>query len=317
VSAFASPIEVYGLARRFGTRLALDDVSLEVPAGRVHALLGRNGAGKTTLLRVLTGVVAPTAGTARVCGVDVRQDPRGVRGMIGLVPSGDRAFYLRLSGLENLVFYARLHGLRRRPARARALVALEAVGLDDHARQRVGTYSHGMQKRLAIARALLREPTVLLVDEATHDLDPEWSAQIRQLVLGVARRGAAVLWTTQRVDEVRGLADRLTLLDHGRVRFDGTVGALLERAPTTRYVLGVRNGTAGRLPTAYLPELPPAIGVLEHRPDERELVITLRHGAVLGDALQLLLGSPLTVVSCRQETPEVEDAFLRLLEDAA
>jgi ABC-2 type transport system ATP-binding protein len=222
-----SALEVRGLRRRFDRRLALDGVDFVVPAGEIHALLGPNGAGKTTLLRTISGLVAPTEGRVSVFGADVTAGTRARRGHVGLVPSGDRTFYLRISGLENLIFFARLQGLPRRMAAARAREALDAVGLADAARRNVGTYSHGMQKRLSIARALLTEPLVLLVDEATHDLDPEGADRVRSLVAERAAAGAAVVWATQRVEEISGFAHRVTLLSAGRVRFTGSVVELL------------------------------------------------------------------------------------------
>jgi ABC-2 type transport system ATP-binding protein len=221
------PLDVRGLRRRFDRAMALDGVDFAVHQGEIHALLGPNGAGKTTLLRTISGLVAPTEGSVRVLGADVTTGSRALHGCIGLVPSGDRTFYLRISGLENLVFFARLQGMRRRRAVARAHEVLAAVGLSDAARRRVGTYSHGMQKRLSIARALLTEPEVFLVDEATHDLDPEGAQRVRSLVAERAAQGAAVVWTTQRVDEISGFANRVTVLSGGRVRFTGSVGELL------------------------------------------------------------------------------------------
>jgi ABC-2 type transport system ATP-binding protein len=220
-------LEVRGLRRRFDRRWALDGVDLVVPAGEIHALLGPNGAGKTTLLRTIGGLVAPTEGSVSVLGLDVTAASRTRRGHVGLVPSGDRTFYLRISGLENLVFFARLQGLPRRKAVARAQEVLAAVGLADAARRRVATYSHGMQKRLSIARALLTEPGVLLVDEATHDLDPEGAERVRSLVVERAAAGSAVVWATQRVEEISGFANCVTLLSAGQVRFTGSVGELL------------------------------------------------------------------------------------------
>jgi ABC-2 type transport system ATP-binding protein len=203
---------VRGLTRRFESTTALDGVDLTVEEGEIHALLGPNGAGKTTLLRMLSGLVAPTEGSVVVPSAEVTAGSRALHGRVGLVPSGDLTLYLRISGLENLVFFARLQGLRKRAAVARAHEVLEAVGLGDTGRHRVGTYSHGMQKRLSIARALLTQPGVLLVDEATHDLDPEGAERVRSLVAERAAAGAAVVWATQRVDEIGGFADRVTLL---------------------------------------------------------------------------------------------------------
>jgi ABC-2 type transport system ATP-binding protein len=222
-------VEVNDLRRRFGAVEALCGVSLEVEAGEVHALLGPNGAGKTTLMRVLSGLVEPSGGSAYVLDRPAGRS-RELRERIDLVPSGDRSFYLRLSGLENLAFFARMHGLRRRAARERAAELLDAVGLSESAQRPVNTYSHGMQKRLSFARALLHGPSVLLVDEATHDLDPAAAATVRELIAACAERGAAVLWATQRLDELRGFADRVTLLSGGVAAFDGTVEALAARA---------------------------------------------------------------------------------------
>jgi ABC-type multidrug transport system ATPase subunit len=308
------PVHVHALVRRFGTTVALDGVSLDVEDGQTHALLGRNGAGKTTLLRVLTGLVAPTTGTVKIGGLDVAGSPLTVRAHIGLVPSGDRSFYLRISGFENLVFFARLRGFWRADARRRAQASLERVGLADAAHRPVGTYSHGMQKRLSVARALLDEPAVLLIDEATHDLDPEGAREIRELVREAASRGTAVLWATQRVDEIRDLADRLTLLDAGSVRFQGTVAELLERTPSVRYLLGLRNGTSDPLERILTPEFE-TIGTIWQRAGDGDYVLSLERGAVLGDALAHFVRAGVTVVSCRHEMPEIEDAFVNLLRD--
>jgi ABC-2 type transport system ATP-binding protein len=313
-----APIDVRSLTRSFGAKRALDGVSLTVPTGGVHALLGPNGAGKTTLLRVLTGLVAPTSGHALVGGTDVAGSPLAVRRLIGIVPSGDRTFYLRLSGIENLLFFGRLRGYGRREARERAARRLADVGLADAARQPVGTYSHGMQKRLSVARALLHDPPVLLVDEATHDLDPAAARGVRDLVQQAAEGGAAILWATQRVEEIRGLADRLTLLDGGCVRFEGTVGELIEQTPATSYVLGLANGALppGAL-AARLNERLGSLGEVTHRSGPGEFVLTLAHGTVLGDALAAVIASDVALLSCRQELPEVEDAVVRMLRQEA
>ena len=297
-------IDVRGVSRSFGERAVLRDVSLRVAPGEIHALLGPNGAGKTTLLRILSGLVDPTSGS-----VEVAAPP-------GLVPSGDRTFYLRISGLENLVFFARMHGLRRAQARRRALEVLELVGLGDATRRPVGRYSHGMQKRLSFARALLAEPTLLLVDEATHDLDPEGAERIRALTCELARRGAAILWTTQRIDEIRGFADAITFLHRGAVRFAGSVPELIARGDRSpRYVLRVRHGD---------PDVAPAPAALQRAHGSTAAVSAAGDGAgehfllsphddaTLGGAVAALAMAGYDVLACRQERSEVEEAFLAL-----
>jgi ABC-2 type transport system ATP-binding protein len=310
-------IEADRLVQVYRRSPALDGVSLSVEPGEIHALLGPNGAGKTTLVRILSGLLSPTAGTVEVAGVNAARNPRDLRTLIGTVPSGDRSFYLRISGLENLVFFARMHGFRRREATELARKALGHVGLSDAARKRVGEYSHGMQKRLSVARALLSEPRVLLIDEATHDLDPEGSRRVQALVTEAADRGAAILWATQRLDEIRGFARTVTLLDRGKVRFQGSVPRLLEHSVPRRYVVRLRNGRPGAV------SLDPAQRALGSNatissPVEagsEQHVLVLAEGAVLGDAVAALSAARIQVLACRQERSEIEEAFLALTED--
>jgi ABC-2 type transport system ATP-binding protein len=297
---------VESATRSFGDVRALDGVSLEVCPGEVHALLGPNGAGKTTLLRLLTGLVTPTGGRVAVLGANVGARHR--RDGVGYVPSGDRSFYERLSGEENLLFFGRLHGLGKRAARARARELLGQVGLADAAARPVAAYSHGMQKRLSVARALLGSPAVLLVDEATHDLDPVNAARVRGLVSRLADQGSGVLWATQRIEEIRGFADRATLLVDGRVRFAGAVAALLAQAESRRYVL--RLGGNRRL--SELQEVLGPAARLAALAETGHVALELRDGAVLGDVVSMLAAAGARVHDCRRERAEAEDAFLAL-----
>jgi ABC-type multidrug transport system ATPase subunit len=303
----APVVEVDDLHRSFGDVEALRGVSLEVCSGEIHAVLGPNGAGKTTLMRILCGLVDPSAGSAYV--MDRRTGgPPSMRKSIGLVPSGDRSFYLRLSGFENLVFFARINGMSRRPARRRAGEVLEAVGLTAAGRRPVSTYSHGMQKRLSFARALLHEPDVLLVDEATHDLDPAAAAQVRALTGERAREGTTILWATQRIEELAGFADRVTVLDRGLVCFAGTVAALAAEGGGDRHVVGLGPRT-----TAGLPAMAAALESLGHvqpASDAAHVLITLAPGVSLGAALAALTAAGAEVASCRDERPPIERAFL-------
>lgn len=295
------------VVRRFGDTTVLDRVDLEVYGGEIHALLGPNGAGKTTLIRLLCGLVDPHEGEVRT------QIP------VGFVPSGDRTFYMRISPLENLVFFARLNGLKLREARRQAHEVLEKVGLSDAAGRPVGRCSHGMQKRLSVARALLIKPRVLLVDEATHDLDPEGARRIYTLVTGLAQEGTAVLWTTQRVEEVRNFADSITFLVGGKVRFTGSPAELADMAPNRRYVVRVQSTDAARIPTAAALQL--AVGrkakVLAGGGAQDNFVLAPQSDAELGSAVACLIDAGYEVLSCRQERAEIEEAFLALAEEAA
>jgi len=305
-------IEVEGLHRSFGPVHALRGVDLEVAHGEIHALLGPNGAGKTTLMRILSGLVDPTEGSAFVLDRRAGRSSE-LRALIGMVPPGDRTFYLRLSGLENLIFFARLHGLRRRAARARAAELLAAVGLADAAARPISTYSHGMQKRLSFARALLADPQLLLVDEATHDLDPVAAQQVRDLTVAAAERGAGVLWATQRIEELHGFARTVTVLDHGTVAFTGAVTALAAMGSGDRHILQLGPGSAP--PASVLDGL----GTLEPAPgeDAGHVLLALAPGASLGAAIAALTAAGAEIVSCRDERQPLERAFLAVTGEQA
>ncbi|HEX2046098.1 MAG TPA: ABC transporter ATP-binding protein [Gaiellaceae bacterium] len=315
----ALPIEVVHVSRSFDRELVLNDISLDVEPGHVRALLGPNGAGKTTLLRILSGLAAPDSGSVRVGGLDPLVHDRVVRRRLGLVPSGDRTFYERLSGLENLVFFARLHGMRRRDALARAREVLEQVELRDAARRAVRTYSHGMQKRLSVARALLTRPSVFLVDEATHDLDPAAARNVMDTIRAFCDEGAAVVWATQRIDEIRGFADRVTLLSRGNVRFSGTVPDLMSHAAPRRFLLRLRNGRpAGALDDRIERALGGRGSIASAAgASSGHYTMNLRDGVVLGDALAALAGAGIQVLACREERSEIEEAFLSLMREDA
>jgi ABC-2 type transport system ATP-binding protein len=310
-------VEARDVSRHFGRKVALEQVSLHLEEGQIHALLGPNGAGKTTLLRLLAGLVLPSSGSVRVLDFDTARSRRAMRQRLGLIPSGDRSFYLRISGFENLLFFARLHGMRKRQAASRSREVLEEVGLTEASHLRVGYYSHGMQKRLSIARALLTDPALFLVDEATHDLDPEGARQVRELIRGRASRGAGVIWATQRLDEIRGFADTVTLISQGKVCFSGTVPRLMSYAIPRRYLLRVRNGRLNG--PALAPVLDRAVAGLgtitsthDDEPDSEHFLLSLADDAVLGDAIASLVAADVQVLACSEERSEIEEAFLSL-----
>jgi len=211
-------IEVAGLRKRFGRIQALDGVHLQVPMGSVTALVGRNGAGKSTLIRVLATSVLPDTGRVEVCGHEVAADPMTVRRQIGLTLGEDRSFFWRLSGRQNLEFFARLEGLGRRTLEARVDYLLSAVELSDVAGRRVDRYSTGMRSRLGVARALVGDPRVLLFDEPTRSLDPPSATAVRQLLRTLMSGGArCALLATHDLSEALSLADQILVLRGGRV----------------------------------------------------------------------------------------------------
>jgi ABC-2 type transport system ATP-binding protein len=308
-------LDARDVSHRFGDKLVLDQVSLTLREREIHALLGPNGAGKTTLIRILAGLLHSSEGFVDVAGFDPRANARTFRQRIGLLPSGDRSFYLRISGFENLLFFARLHGLRRRAAGRRALEVLAEVGLEEAAHLRVGSYSHGMQKRLSVARALLTSPPVLLVDEATHDLDPVGAQLVRDLISSIAANGSAIVWATQRLDEINGFASGVTLLDRGTVRFVGSVPELMALAVPTRFVVQLdRVDTERGLHAAHDLLSGTAQFVAVDGQSAEHFLLALEDDAVLGDALAALTAAGLRILSCREERSNVEEAFRRLTE---
>ena len=214
----ADGIEVTGLVRRFGSFVALDGVDLSIRRGEIVAVLGENGAGKSTLIRVLATTLLPHAGTVMVDGHDVTTEASEAQATTGLVLSEERSFFWRLSGRQNLEFFAALRGIGRREARRRAERALASVNLVEVADRRVDRYSTGMRARLSLARAFLDDPTVLLLDEPTRSLDAVASNDIRTLVRQLAaERDAAVLFATHDLHEVAAEATWTVVLSHGRV----------------------------------------------------------------------------------------------------
>jgi ABC-2 type transport system ATP-binding protein len=226
-------ITMRGVTKRFGPTEALKGVDLDVAPGQIVALLGANGAGKSTLVRIAATTMIPDEGAVEIGGWDVLRRPADARARTGVVLNEERSFYWRLSGRDNLEFFAALHSLGRRAARARAEEALRAVALEDVADRRVDRYSSGMRARLSLARGLLGKPSVLLLDEPTRSLDPMASITVRDLIRGLASTlGAAVLFVTHDLHEAADVASSVVILAGGRIttRVEGaTTAAELEQ----------------------------------------------------------------------------------------
>lgn len=218
-------IEASGLVRTFGRTRAVDGVDLTIEQGTVFGLLGPNGAGKTTIVRMLATLLPPDSGTARVFGHDIVTEADAVRNRVSL--TGQFASVDEdLTGRENLVMLARLLGFRRAAARQRAEQLLDAFGLLDAADRQVKTYSGGMRRRIDIAASIVVRPDLIFLDEPTTGLDPRSRTQVWSIVRTLVEDGTTVLLTTQYLEEADQLADRIAVVDHGRIIAEGTSGQL-------------------------------------------------------------------------------------------
>jgi len=226
-------IEAHGLRKRFGATVALDGIDLEVPAGAILGVLGPNGAGKTTAVRILTTLARPDSGSARVAGHDVLADAQAVRASIG-VTAQDATLDEVLTGRQNLHMVGRLSGLGRALARTRAGELLEQFGLTDAADRILKQYSGGMRRRLDLAAGLVTRPPVLFLDEPTTGLDPTSRVRMWDVIRELVADGVTLLLTTQYLDEADQLADRIVVIDHGRVIAGGTAAELKAQTPGAR-----------------------------------------------------------------------------------
>jgi ABC-2 type transport system ATP-binding protein len=224
-SADGSIVFVRDLVHAFGEVRALDGVSLAFEPGIIYGLLGPNGAGKTTLIRVLATLLRPRSGQVVVAGADVLADPTAARARIGLAGQF-AAVDEYLTGRENVEMVGRLYGLPRKEARRRASEVLERIGLTDAAGRRVDTYSGGMRRRLDLAASLVGRPQVMFLDEPTSGIDPRNRIELWQLIEDLVRTGTTVLLTTQHLEEADRLADRIGVIDEGRIVDEGTADEL-------------------------------------------------------------------------------------------
>ncbi|WP_138442748.1 ATP-binding cassette domain-containing protein [Sinomonas susongensis] len=283
-------ITARGLVKRYRDRVVLDGVDLDVAAGTVFALLGPNGAGKTTAVHILATLVRPDSGTAVLAGHNLAQDPQGVRSVIGLTGQFAAVDNL-LTGEENLRLMADLRHLGPREGRRRVAELLERFDLTQAARKPLATYSGGMRRRLDLAMTLVGTPQIVFLDEPTTGLDPRSRQTMWDIVRELIADGATIFLTTQYLDEADRVADRVAVLDRGRIVGEGTPGELKSRVGTEVLLIKDPDGTPR-------PEIP-------------------IDGTVRGlrDALAAVDGDPAAVVSLR--APSLDDVFFALTGSAA
>jgi ABC-2 type transport system ATP-binding protein len=229
-------LRVEHLVKRYGERVAVDDISFKVEQGRTIGLLGPNGAGKTTTLAMITGLTPPDGGAISVGGSSLATDPNGVKRKIGLVPQ-DLALYEETTARANLQVFGALYGMQGAALGAAIDDALALVGLADRAGDKVASFSGGMKRRLNIAGALLHDPELILLDEPTVGIDPQSRNAIFDNLAELRRRGKTLVYTTHYMEEAERLCDRIVVMDHGRIMADDTLAGLLARAPAPNRLL--------------------------------------------------------------------------------
>jgi daunorubicin/doxorubicin transport system ATP-binding protein len=305
----ANAIETIGLVKTFGATRALDDMNLTIRGGSVYGLLGPNGAGKTTAIRVLATLLKPSAGRAMVLGLDVARDAAAVRRKVSL--TGQYASIDEdLTGHENLVLVSRLLGMSWAGARSRATELLTAFALSEAASRQVRTFSGGMRRRIDIAASLVTRPEILFLDEPTTGLDPRSRNQVWDLIRQIAAEGTTVLLTTQYLEEADRLAERMAVIDHGRVIAEGTSRELKASIGGNALRLQLANHdqraeahalVSGLLGDSVLPNTDPTA-----------ISVKVKDASAAADVLGALARARIQLSDFSLGTPSLDDVFFTL-----
>ena len=302
-------IETHQLVKTFGETRAVDGIDLRIARGSVYGLLGPNGAGKTTTIRVLTTLIRPTSGSATVLGHDVVREAKQVRRKVA-VTGQFASIDAELTGHENLVLVGRLLGLPWRDAKERASELLTAFGLEDASKRLARTYSGGMRRRLDIAASLVVSPEVLFLDEPTSGLDPRSRNRVWDIVRAIAKEGTTVLLTTQYLEEADVLADRLAVIDHGRLIAEGTSNEL--KRSVGAGALHVRLEHADQREAAE-ELLAMALGSEVHNGSDAHTLTAVAHDRVaVAGALRVLSEADIQVAEFSVGQPSLDEVFFAL-----
>ncbi len=308
-------VEVDDVVKTFGESIrALDGVSLEVPEGIIYSLLGPNGAGKTTLIRVLATLLRPDSGSARVAGIDVTADPTSVRTRIGLAGQA-AAVDAYLTGRENVEMVGRLYNLSAAEAKRRTAEILERISLTDAADRPVRTYSGGMKRRLDLAASLVGRPQVLFLDEPTTGIDPRSRVEVWEMIEDLVAGGTTLLLTTQYLDEADQLADRIGVIDQGKLISEGTADELKDRLGGAVIEMSVpEEDAAATVEVLSRLDCEPPLW----DPERKIVAVGAPEGAeTLLAAVRLLDGAGLKPADIALHKPTLDDVFLSITGHAA
>jgi ABC-2 type transport system ATP-binding protein len=301
-------LSCHGLRKRFGDRLAVDDVGFEIRRGETYGLLGPNGAGKTTTISMICGILAADAGEVQIAGCRVDPGTTDAKGAIGFVPQ-DLAIYPDLSARENLTFFGRLYGLRGSPLRERIAEVLAIIDLADRADERTERFSGGMKRRLNIGIGLLHQPRLLVLDEPTVGVDPQSRNAILASVEALSAAGMGILYTTHYMEEAERLCDRVGVIDEGRIIAEGTrreLVALVGGLDTVKLTASGDTATAAAAARTLA-------GVREAKPHDGGIdLLVVEARQLLPQLLATMSDDGITIRSVVVVEPDLEAVFLHL-----
>ena len=302
------------LRRKVKEVLAVDGIDFSVSQGELFGLLGPNGAGKTTTIKMLTTLLTPTAGQARVLGYDVVQEASQIRPRIGFIFGGERGLYWRLSGYDNLVYFANLYHIPPDVRKRRISYLLELVGLEGREDEKVQGYSRGMKQRLHIARVLLHDPQVLFLDEPTMGLDPVGARELREAIRNLQTKEKTILLTTHYMFEADAMCQRIAVINHGKIVALDTPSGLKRHVQD----LSVLEIEMFGIPPEAMERVQALDGVdmlsVEDRDQKQALLVHSNDGsAAVAPVVSTLEGMGLRVGSVVVREPTLEDAYVRLV----
>lgn len=302
-------IETNDLSKQFHDFMAVDGVNLSVQGGQILALLGQNGAGKTTTVRMLTALLNPSRGSARVAGYDVVKNGHDVRASVGVLTE-QHGLYMRMSAIEYLDFFGQVYGLDTNERKKRSDNLLEYFGLMEAAKRRVGEYSKGMRQKLALARAMIHQPGVLLLDEPTSAMDPESARLVRDEIARLKSSSRTIVICSHNLTEVEALADKIAVIYRGKILIQGTLEEL------KRNVLGSPEYVvkfAGDVDSNF--EMPSGVELISKTPNS--LKVRVEAAEELNPKLLNMFASKnIPVVALQEETRTLEQVYLKVMAQA-
>ncbi len=300
-------IETNDLSKQFHDFMAVDGVNLSIGAGQILALLGQNGAGKTTTVRMLTALLQPSRGSARVAGFDVSKNGHDVRASVGVLTE-HHGLYMRMTALEYMDFFGQVYSLAPALRKSRTDNLLEYFGLAEAAKRRIGEYSKGMRQKLALARAMMHEPSVLLLDEPTSAMDPESARLVRDEIARLKSTQRTIMLCSHNLTEVELLADKIAVIYRGKILIQGTLDELKRDVlGASEYVIKFASAwDASRL------ELPNGMELLETTPTSLKVRVEAPEDSN-PELVQRLTSLSAPVVAFQEETRTLEQVYLKVM----